>query len=161
MGGSGSGRPRQKTPVEDCLSLDAGKLQRDKRVEEGLHGSGWLNWTNTVTGEALASIFYEVDTIDALPWLRLHYTLKTAGEAVNCRVRLSTAPLPWGGVRWSFLCPNCGRDCRKLYLPNGGRIFACRLCYHLTYRSAQEAHKMDGLFRSLGLTPAQAKALGF
>ena len=148
MGGYGSGRTRgKKVLVEDCLVLSVGTLQRDKLLLEGLHASGVLTWTNTATGEKLSSVGYEVDTIDTAAFVRLHYTMTRTGEAVDYRVRLTTAPLPWGGVRWAFLCPNlsCGRACRKLYLPRGGRHFACRLCHRLTYTSAQEAHKFDGL----------------
>lgn len=146
MGGLGSGWTwEKKTCVEDCWGLPVGKLQPDKLLRQGLHYSGTLTWTNIVTGDKVASIGYEVNTLDADAWLRLHYTLKPSGEAVDYRVRLTTTPLPWGGVRWGFLCPNrnCGRACRKLYLPNGGRYFLCRVCHRLTYKSSQEANR-DG-----------------
>jgi hypothetical protein len=166
MGGYGSGWAREKkTPVEDCWVLSVGKLQRDKLVRQGLRSYRSMTWTNTATGDKKASIGYEIDTLDADAWLRLRYTLERSGEAVDYRVRLTTKPLPWGGVRWGFLCPgrNCGRACRKLYLPNGGRYFACRLCYQLTYTSAQEAHKYDSLFRDLAaefkMTPGQVNRL--
>lgn len=80
-------------------------------------------------------------------------------------VRLIVSPLPWGRDRWAFLCPavGCGRVCRKLYLKPGGRYFACRLCHRLTYRSSQDAHKLDGMFRELaaevGMSPEQVKNL--
>ena len=162
MGGYGSGWQRgKKTTVEDCLVLSAGKLQRDKLLQHGLHASGWLTWTNTVTGEETSSISYEVDTIDPAPWLRLYYTLTRIGEAVDYRVYLTTTALPWGEDRWAFLCPNvsCGRACRKLYLPPGCRYFTCRLCYRLTYESSQEAHKFDDMYFRLGCTPGQWKRL--
>lgn len=166
MGGYGSGWAREKkTPVEACWVLPVGKLQRDKFLRQGLRSSGSLTWTNTATGDKEASIGYEVDTLDADPWLRLRYTWKRSEEVVDYRVRLNTMPLPWGGVRWGFLCPgrNCGRACRNLYLPNGGQYFACRLCYQLTYKSAQEAHKYDSVFRDLAaefkMTPGQVNRL--
>ncbi len=142
MGGYGSGRPREKTPVEDCHVLPVGLLQRDKKLVGW--ASGGLTWT--INGGKVASIGYEADCMTADAWLRLQYTMTQTGEAVDYRIRLTTTPLPWGGVRWAFLCPNlvCGRACRKLYLLPGGRYFACRLCYRLTYTSAQEAHKWDG-----------------
>jgi hypothetical protein len=37
----------------------------------------------------------------------------------------------------------------KLHLPSGGRYFGCRRCYDLTYRSCQESHKYDSLYRTL------------
>lgn len=42
-----------------------------------------------------------------------------------------------GGVRWWFICPakGCGKRVAFLY---GGRIFACRHCHNLAYRSQHE-----------------------
>ncbi len=41
-----------------------------------------------------------------------------------------------GGTRFWFLCA-CGKPAGRLYLPPGQRIFRCRHCCNLTYRSAQ------------------------
>lgn len=157
MGGYGSGRPREKTTVEECLILSANKLMRDKVLRHGLHNSGTLTWTRVATGEKISTIGYEVDTRDrAVAWIRLHYTATRSREAVDYRVGLTTTALPWGGVRWWFVCPlvvngrSCWRRCGKLYLPPGGRYFGCRLCYNLTYTSSQEAHKFDALHALLG-----------
>ncbi len=152
MGGLGSGRPRRKTPVEDCLVLAAGDLQRKKIVRAGLWTSGSLIWTDNFTREKVSSVGYELNTFGAAPWLRLHYTVRAESEDMDYRIDLTTTPLPWGGVRWAFLCPArfCSRVCRKLYLPPGGRYFACRKCYDLTYKSAQDAHNsFEKLLRSL------------
>ena len=160
MGGHGSGWERKKkTTVEDCWILSVGLLQREKWLQEGLQASGELIWTRN--GEKVASVGYEVNTIDAPPWLRLHYTLRRAGEAVDYRVHLTTTPLSWRGVRWAFLCPGvgCERTCRKLYLPPGGRYFACRLCYRLTYTSVQEAHQFEDMYCRLGTTRGKWKRL--
>ena len=159
MGGYGSGRPQEKHTVEACKVLSAGMLQRNKLLREGVFNFATLTWTNTATGEDVSSIACLVYTIDATRVIRLYYSITETGENIEYPVRLTTTPLPWGGVRWAFLCPggNCGRVCRKLYLPPRGRYFACRLCYRLTYTSSQEAHKFDGFFRRMGITPAQAK----
>ncbi len=42
MGGYGSGGPREKTTVEECLTLSAAKLQRDKVFRAGMHAAGSL-----------------------------------------------------------------------------------------------------------------------
>ena len=156
MGGYGSGRPREKMTVEECLALSANRLMRCKVLRYDLHHFGTLTWTRVATGEKISTIGYEVDTRDhAVAWIRLHYTVTRSGEAVDYRVGLTTTALPWGGVRWWFACPltvngrSCWRRCGKLYLPPGGRYFGCRLCYNLTYTSSQEAHKFDGLYRVL------------
>lgn len=156
MGGSGSGRRREKTTVEEGLILSAATLQSGKLLRLGSGAVGSLAWTRTATGETSSSISYEVNTLNqADPWIRLSYTVRRNKEDVDFRVRLTTTPLPWGGVRWWFLCPlthngrGCWRRCGKLYLPPGGRYFGCRLCYNLTYTSSQDAHKSDGLYRML------------
>jgi hypothetical protein len=165
MGGFGSGRRRVKTPVEDCRVLDAGALQRAKWLRKDFHARGPWAWYDSATGEKTSRVECEVNTKEAAPWLRLQYRFNRTEEDVDYLVRLAMAPLPWGRDRWSFLCPavGCGRACRKLYLPPGGRYFACRLCYRLTYRSAQKAHKLDGIFRELaaavGMSPEQVKRL--
>jgi hypothetical protein len=58
--------------------------------------------------------------------------------------RLETTEPHFGGVRWWFSCPQCGKRCKKLYLPPGQWEIGCRLCHNLTYRSAQTAHTMSG-----------------
>jgi hypothetical protein len=127
-----------------------------------------LTWTNTATGEKLSSCGCEVDTRDmAAPWMRLFYQITSSGEQIDYRVRLTTTPLPWGGVRWWFICPlvangrSCERRCGKLYLPSGGRYYGCRRCYDLTYTSCQESHQFDRLYRMIaaktGTHPALVK----
>ncbi len=52
--------------------------------------------------------------------------------------RIGRIKLPYGGrahggfTLW-FLCPTCGRKTPTLYLPPGGKGFACRYCLRLTY----------------------------
>lgn len=52
----------------------------------------------------------------------------------------------WGGKRFWFVC-GCGRRSARLYLPSGQTVFRCRLCYDLTYQSAQEHDKRFDAFR--------------
>ncbi len=157
MGGSGSGwRGWSKTTVEDCLILSAAKLMRDKMLRPGLCGWFSLTWTNTVTGEKLSRIGFDVNLGADAGTARLHYTRTSAGEAMDYQVYLTTTPLPWGGLRWWFICPltlngcSCGRRVGKLYLPPGGRYFGCRRCYDLTYRSCQDSHRFDELYAAIG-----------
>ena len=157
MGGSGSGWRRwSKTTVEDCLILSAAKLMRDGMLRPGLCGWHSLTWTNTVTGEKLSSIGFDVNLGTDSGTARLHYTRTSAGEAMDYHVNLATTPLPWGGLRWWFICPltvngrSCGRRVGKLYLPHDGRYFGCRHCYDLTYTSCQESHKFDACLAAVG-----------
>jgi hypothetical protein len=64
-------------------------------------------------------------------------------------------PCTYGGQRAWFRCPavGCGQRVALLY---GGRIFACRHCYRLTYRSQREtpddrlARRADKIREQLG-----------
>ena len=77
-------------------------------------------------------------------------------EPVAYEIAVEVRPCHFGGWRLYFRCPleRRGEACRqrgeKLYLPAGSRHFGCRSCHGLTYRSAQEAHHFDGLFKRLG-----------
>ena len=170
MGGSGSGwRGSSKTTIEDCLILATAKLMRDKMLRPGLCSWTSLTRSNTATGEKLSSIGFDVNLGADSGTARLHYTRRSAGEAMDYHVNLTTTPLPWGGLRWWFICPltangrYCGRRVGKLYLPPGGRYFGCRRCYDLTYTSCQESHKFDSVLgeigRPMGLTPAQVNRM--
>ena len=65
----------------------------------------------------------------------------------NCR---------YGGYRYWFLCPlwRNGYPCRRrvavLYKPPSGSLFGCRICHDLTYKSSQESHKYDWLYKQPG-----------
>jgi hypothetical protein len=162
MGGSGSGRWRchdKRVTIEECLILSAGKLARDGIIAQSL-GAGWLQWTNTATGERTASLGYSRKMDDDLVVLRLHFTVtRRDGEPVDVDepISLETTPSAVGTRRWWFTCPlvvsgrSCGRRVGKLYLPPGARYFGCRRCHGLTYTSCQESHRYDRLFKSLAV----------
>jgi len=42
---------------------------------------------------------------------------------------------PFGGWRWSIMCPACGKECRALFRPRLGTSWACRRCHRLAYYS--------------------------
>jgi len=160
MGGSGSGRWRwhdKKTTVEECLILSAGKLARDGIIAQS-SGSGWLQWTNTATGERTASVGYSREIHNDRVVLRLRYTVARGhGDSVGVEqsIWLQTTPSAVGGRRWWFTCPlvvngrPCGRRVEKLYLPPGVRYFGCRHCHDLTYTSCQESHRYNRLIHRL------------
>jgi hypothetical protein len=60
------------------------------------------------------------------------------GEPLGDRlaeVSIEVRSQPFGGVRYWFRCPGCGRRCAILYLPSRPYSFACRWCYGLRYYS--------------------------
>ena len=175
MGGYGSGRrwgAFVKQTVESCLQLDVNKLARDGLIRRA-HATGTLTWTNTATGEGTASAGFRLEPVGDYYGLifRLIYAVTVRGDKhdVDEPIRLTTTRPHFGGVRWWFCCPlivdgvPCGRRVGKLYLPPLARYYGCRHCHDLTYRSAQEAHKFDALYRTLasymGVPPAAIKYL--
>lgn len=157
MGGYGSGIRWQhsaKTTVEDCSVLDINWMTREGMFDGGGWQSGSFRWSNPHTGKDTSSIDFELNAPDS--WIRLCYRFVHNGEKFDYRVPLTTTDLPWGGVRWWFVCPltcngrYCGRRVGKLYLPPGGKYYACRHCHNLTYESCQESHKYDRAFAPLG-----------
>ena len=159
MGGYGSGcRYDRKATVEECRTLDAGRMQQEKVLQEDVYRVGSWVWSNADTGETTSSLGYYVNTLAGVPSLRLVYSIASTGEKLDYLVELTKTPLPWGGVRWGFRCPHCGRSCRKLHCPPLGKVYACRQCYRLTYKSAQDAHKLDrGFAVFMGMTPAEGR----
>jgi len=78
-------------------------------------------------------------------------------EDIDYITRLTTTELPWGGIRYWFVCPlssgsvPCGRRVGCFYLPPGGLYFGCRHCYDLTYESSQEGNQYKYMFQMFAL----------
>jgi hypothetical protein len=170
MGGPGSsrwGNYSKKTTVEDCLFLTPTSLK--KALTYGPGQGGTINWSQRA--ESLACLSFTTESLDGSLAVRLRYSKTTGDEkkALDYLVPVVSSPVHLGGVRWFFLCPLmvdgtiCSRQSAKLYLPPRGLYFGCRRCYGLTYRSAQESHKFDGLYTLLaanvGLTAKGVKTL--
>jgi hypothetical protein len=174
MGGYGSGRwgdrkPDRKPIVENCRTLDVNNLVRAGVIRQNAQLQGAWQWRNEPEDEQpCASVGFEVRTDVDSGELKLRYALPIlqagpnakAVEAVIIPIRLVTSNLPTNGHRWWFICPAQRSDrpqpCRQrvgvLYLPAGGgaRLFACRDCYDLTYKSCRESRSYQSMFNSLG-----------
>ncbi len=83
-----------------------------------------------------------------LGWLvyySIHAPSKTMGLVFNHglpvqqEVKLDRTEPNYGGIRWWFICPKCGRRVSRLYRPSYTHYFFCRHCYDLTYESVQSA----------------------
>lgn len=165
MGGYGSGRQwhySTKSTAEDCYVLDVNWMTREGVFDDGGQRSGSIRWSNAYTGQETSSIGYEVNSRER--WIRLHYRRVRDDERLDYKFPLTTTDLPWGGVRWWFVCDltcnrrHCGRRVGKLYLPPGSKYFGCRHCHDLTYESCQESHRYDKI---LNMSPAEIRAVGF
>jgi hypothetical protein len=151
MGGLGSGRwgwHRKKRAAEDCRVLDLALVVRGRTPTPGQAGT--LTWSRGT--EVVASVGYEVVAAAGGLAVRLGYTWTPtfppgAAVEVTLDIRLVRGSVPNGGSRWWGVCPlatgdrACGRRVGKLYLARGCRLFGCRACHRLTYRSRQSHDK--------------------
>jgi hypothetical protein len=97
---------------------------------------GWYRWQWRVGDKKTAWIHIEVTP--KLGGVHLHY--KCSGEPVTpYLVRWEVTTPRYGGWRYWWLCPKCGRRCATLY---GGRLFLCRVCHGLTYETAQTGDRL-------------------
>jgi len=151
MGGYGSTRWNshyKRMAVEDCRKLPFRMFKKNLWVGE----YGQVTWSRN--GEVISTIGYQVKGFDCPSNILLIYTItRVNGEKIDCKypVELTTTPLPWGGLRHWFICPNleCGRRVNILYLAPRGKYFVCRHCNRLSYRSRQEGSQDRALYSRL------------
>ena len=144
MGGVGSGPQwgSRYRSVENSPSLDMRSLGRNGVLRPGKKLSiPWAWWSSNGESErCTASIMLELDFASS-PTYALRYSVECEGkepETVHIQARLLQTTPTYGGTRWWFACPRCGRRVRVLYLPNGSTRFACRRCHQLRYHCQRE-----------------------
>ena len=78
-----------------------------------------------------------VDITDELHVRLIYSVTDREGERTDYdyQVSLVTTPCNFGGVRYWFGCPHCGRRVAVLYLAPGDVYFRCRHCNNLSYHS--------------------------
>ena len=156
MGGFGSGRIGGRRCTDDMRPLDVREINRAGLLTPGR----WFNWQWTRNGEVTGSIGLRVEAdrvfLDYLNQNRHHNG--GGWESMNYTVRLDWTACGFGGRRVWWRCPavGCGRRVAVLH---GGRVFACRHCNRLAYRSQREAvddratRRADSIRRRLGWQP--------
>ncbi len=161
MGGMGSGRGswgNRRLTVEECRVISIPQMVKSHLVDD-LPCSASVVWPDTSFSVRYWMESVDEDTLSAALDYELGYGGRFEKQAYAIRL-LATRPF-YGGRRWWFECPACGQRCFKIYLPPGARGFACRGCYDLTYRSAQEANSYnDGKWAArFGITTRQWRGL--
>ncbi len=158
MGGYGStrwGSHWKANTVDQYRYLDAGRLSQLGVLRSNVQVYGARITWNENDGKELASIGYDARIGGLDGSIRLYYTWSRQGksEEMDYWMRVVSNPRHVGGLQWYFVCPlsvngrACGRRAKKLYL--GGKWFGCRRCYGLTYRSCQESHQHDRVWKLL------------
>lgn len=146
----------KKTEADSLKKLQTWWLKKYGYLEPGFRWGG-IKWTNNWSGKD-SSISFSSSIQDEDSHLRLSYTQTDNDgnkEDFDYKIPLVTSPCYFGGKRYWFICPwytngnYCGRRVGTLYL--GGKYFACRHCYDLSYDSRNEnrKYKLFPLFASL------------
>lgn len=120
-------RWNKRSLVTDFLRLDAHRMLSQTDMSR----PSLRAWQWTRGDKKIASLMYHVRPEQRTVRLIYNYQ-KQPVEPYG--VAWTTTRQHYGGRRYWWLCPACGRRCAHLY---GGKIFACRQCYDLTYESAQ------------------------
>ncbi len=125
----------KKRTTESCCQLDMTYLTKKYIMD-------W-DWQTTMSWKSNWGMHTFIG-LDICPPGRilLHYNVtdNRTGQSSERRyfIHFESTPCNYGGKRWWFLCPDCGRRCRILYLPSNQVYFSCRVCHNLSYESQQE-----------------------
>jgi len=136
--------------VEDCLMLNIDLIMRSGFFRHPPSDHLWIEWRSGETLLAKGSLQC-LSTEDSRYLLQLERPLPVARLIDRFPQKfvfqLTESRCHYGGVRRWFVCPGfqggipCKRRVGRLYLPPKARVFACRSCYNLTYRSRQQHNK--------------------
>jgi hypothetical protein len=140
-----------KQEAEWSNSLSIFWLKKHGYLESGWRHGG-IKWTYGLSGNK-SSIDFNVNIGgDEGDYIRLQYTYtnKWSGEKGNLdyKIRLTTTPCNYGGVRYWFICPlskngqYCGRRVGVIY--SIGKWFGCRHCGDICYAAQLKGEKFRG-----------------
>ena len=125
---------RKATTNESCrLTMSYLKKRGMLTGEESIEK---ISWTSSMTGKTTVALL-TVNVGDD-PHIRIVYAVtdrKGNKTDYDCEASLLTTDCNFGGVRYWFGCPSCGRRVAVLYLAPGDVYFRCRNCNNLSYRS--------------------------
>jgi len=126
-----------KSLVEECLMISTYRLNRMGLLRQS--GTSIISWQNS-QGESAGAVKLSIDLIANKCTLDYAVNDRFTGtkKQLNYSISLATAPCHYGGLRYWFKCPGCGKRYACLY--SGGSYFLCRLCQNLSYSSQSESH---------------------
>lgn len=159
MGGMGSGRwggapTKERT---GAVILDVHWLTR--QAEGAVGWNGYLSVTFRGGAPQRIDMQVELNRGCGVGVLRLRFDVQHFSHRTGPQeqiIALRAIPCPFGGLRWTFICPVRRCQATRLYLPNGGDTFAGRLAYRLGYQS-QRGTRED---RAWGVIRRVEKRLG-
>jgi len=126
-----------KSLIEECLMLSTYRLNRMGLLKQS--STSVLSWQNS-QGESAGAVKVTINL--AANKCTLDYAVNDrftgTKKQLNYSISLVTAPCHYGGLRYWFKCPGCGKRYACLY--SGGSYFLCRRCHGLAYASQCESH---------------------
>lgn len=169
MGGLGSGRRKQHTRTDDCLTLDTAWLRKQKYLSGSKRQRFGIQWTKSTIIDfhqpkerqhniGVQVVLYgdqggEFTHWDASGQVNLFYQANTEPneqrgakqkQSYKLSLPLVTTSPNYGGVRWWFLAPCCGARVRVVYIPLQGELARltpqCRNCLDLHYPSQMASY---------------------
>ncbi|MDA8169511.1 MAG: hypothetical protein M0Z59_07420 [Nitrospiraceae bacterium] len=119
-----------KERVEKCNVLDIAQFKRDGHLKElAANMSQRLKKLGVRRGPF-------PETVQAS--CPLKYRSVSQGWEMSDTFSITSTPCFYGGDRFWFICPGCGKRARVLYCPPSSRLYRCRSCHDLTYAVRQE-----------------------
>jgi hypothetical protein len=82
---------------------------------------------------------------DATPNTTIHFKYKHNGKDYNYHVKLDRTPCHYGGYRYWYLCPHCGKRTSVLYRAG---LYVCRRCIGANYQT-QLNQPLDNIRRKM------------
>ena len=126
----------KKRTTKDLLELNISTLKKANFFQKNTIKDGALSWTMSYGGgepEKIGGIHISSNFIGENRYVTLIYTYKDQ-ERIDYKVQITTTRPNYGGERYWFVCPRCGRIVASLY---GDKYFLCRHCQNLTYKTQQ------------------------
>ena len=136
--------------VEDSHTISVFHLNREGAFKLGpLSRNITIRWYDILTGINHAKIgmtLYKGRNGGLIATFDYQVTVIESGDSyrMNYSVDLTSTPCNFGGHRYWFSCPECGRRVATLHMPPWQTRFACRSCHNLTYLSRRDpsVHRM-------------------
>jgi hypothetical protein len=156
MGGPGSGRSPRKLSIEDARALAIGELC-DGGAARALP-RGEIVWRQKGSGKPLALLAYRIASEQQAGRAVHSLLLYLYWPRVDAWPQGDAVELIGGaGKRHLALCPapGCDQKVRTLFAPLREKLFFCRGCHNLVYRSSAKARGLR-LLREV-LKPALAE----
>ena len=90
---------------------------------------------------------------DAMPNTTIHFKYKHNGKDYNYHVKLDRTPCHYGGYRYWYLCPHCGKRTSVLYRAG---LYVCSHCIGANYQT-QLNQPLDNIRRKMHKVASKLK----